>query len=71
MAIGGFNGTDPAPSLARFEQLVRAGKVHYFISGSMMRGGTGSGTASQITAWVAQNFTARTVDGTTVYDLSP
>jgi 4-amino-4-deoxy-L-arabinose transferase-like glycosyltransferase len=67
MAIGGFNGTDPAPTLAQFEQLVRAGKVHYFISGSMMRGGT----AQQITAWVAQNFTARTVDGTTVYDLTP
>jgi 4-amino-4-deoxy-L-arabinose transferase-like glycosyltransferase len=71
MAIGGFNGTDPAPSLTQFEQLVRAGKIHYFIAGSMMRGGTGSGTAQQITAWVTQNFTARTVDGTTVYDLTP
>jgi 4-amino-4-deoxy-L-arabinose transferase-like glycosyltransferase len=71
MAIGGFNGTDPAPSLTRFEQLVRAGRIHYFISGTTMRGGTGSRTAQQITTWVAQNFTARTVSGTTVYDLSP
>ena len=67
MAIGGFNGTDPAPSLTRFEQLVRAGRIHYFVSGSMTRGGT----AQQITNWVTQNFTARTVDGTTVYDLTP
>ncbi|MDN3357356.1 glycosyltransferase family 39 protein [Actinomadura sp. DC4] len=72
MAIGGFNGTDPAPSLSRFQQLVQAGKVHYFIAGSMMRGaGTGSGAAQQIAAWVAAKYTARTVDGTTVYDLSP
>jgi 4-amino-4-deoxy-L-arabinose transferase-like glycosyltransferase len=67
MAIGGFNGTDPAPSLARFQQYVNTGKIHYFIAGSM---GRGSGTAQQITAWVAETFKARTVDGVTVYDLS-
>ena len=33
MAIGGFNGTDPAPTLAEFEKLVAAGKIHYFIGG--------------------------------------
>jgi hypothetical protein len=68
MAIGGFNGTDPAPSLTRFQQYVRAGKIHYFIAGSM---GRGAGTAQQITAWVAESFKPRTVDGVTVYDLSP
>jgi 4-amino-4-deoxy-L-arabinose transferase-like glycosyltransferase len=67
MAIGGFNGTDPAPSLAQFEQYVRAGKIHYFVGGSMARGGN---SAQQITSWVTQTFTARTVDGVTVYDLS-
>jgi hypothetical protein len=71
MAIGGFNGTDPAPSLAQFQQYVRAGKIHYFVTGSTARGrgGSGSGDAQQITAWVAQTFPTRTVDGTTVYDL--
>lgn len=39
MAIGGFNGTDPYPTLAQFEKLVQEGKVHYFIAG----GGFGSG----------------------------
>jgi 4-amino-4-deoxy-L-arabinose transferase-like glycosyltransferase len=73
MAIGGFNGTDPAPSLTRFQQYVRAGKIHYFLAGSMARGrggnSGGSDDAQQITAWVAQTFPARTVGGTTVYDL--
>ncbi len=80
MAIGGFNGTDPAPTLAQFEQYVRAGKIHYFIGGGGFggggfRGGFGgaggtSDVASQITSWVEQNFTARTVGGVTLYDLS-
>ncbi len=33
MAIGGFNGTDPTPTLAQFKQYVREGKIHYFIGG--------------------------------------
>ena len=33
MAIGGFNGTDPAPTLAQFEKYVAEGKIHYYISG--------------------------------------
>ena len=32
MAIGGFNGTDPAPTLAQFEKYVSEGKIHYFIA---------------------------------------
>ena len=39
MAIGGFNGTDPAPSLAQFEKYVSEGKIHYYIAG----GGAGIG----------------------------
>ncbi|WP_329004140.1 glycosyltransferase family 39 protein [Kribbella sp. NBC_00709] len=71
MAIGGFNGTDPAPSLAEFEQLVAQGKVHYFIGsgGGGMMGGR-DGTSSEIATWVSENFTAQTVGSTTVYDLS-
>jgi 4-amino-4-deoxy-L-arabinose transferase-like glycosyltransferase len=73
MAIGGFNGTDPAPNLTRFQQYVRDGRVHYFLPGRTIpgQGGTsGSDNAQQITSWVTQTFTATTVDGTTVYDLS-
>ena len=32
--------------------------------------GGGSGHGSQITAWVKQHFTAKTVGGMTVYDLT-
>ena len=69
MAIGGFNGTDPAPSLAQFEQYVTQGRIHYFL-GSGGGPGSGSGTSSQIAQWVQQHFTATTVDGVTVYDLT-
>ncbi|TDD57732.1 glycosyltransferase family 39 protein [Kribbella antibiotica] len=67
MAIGGFIGTDPTPSLSQFKELVAQGKVHYFISGN--RGGRG-GTSSEITTWVSQNFQTQTVGNTTVYDLT-
>jgi 4-amino-4-deoxy-L-arabinose transferase-like glycosyltransferase len=33
MAIGGFSGADPAPSLAQFETLVSKHQIHYFVSG--------------------------------------
>jgi 4-amino-4-deoxy-L-arabinose transferase-like glycosyltransferase len=74
MAIGGFNGTDPSPTLVQFEHDVAAHRVHYFIAGG---GGIGGGpgrasgaTARAITSWVTSHFTARTVGGVTVYDLS-
>jgi hypothetical protein len=77
MAIGGFTGTDPAPTLAEFEKLVSAHEIHYFVasgSGGGARGaggpGGGSGSAAQITAWVKAHFRAKTVGGMTVYDLT-
>jgi 4-amino-4-deoxy-L-arabinose transferase-like glycosyltransferase len=73
MAIGGFNGTDPAPTLSQFEKYVSEGKIHYFISGGGA-GGFGSGgsgdDSTKITSWVESHFTAKTVDGTTIYDLT-
>jgi 4-amino-4-deoxy-L-arabinose transferase-like glycosyltransferase len=69
MAIGGFNGTDPAPTLAQFEQYVAQGRIHYFLATGGGLGG-GSGTSSAIAQWVEQHFTATRVDGVTVYDLT-
>jgi 4-amino-4-deoxy-L-arabinose transferase-like glycosyltransferase len=43
MSLGGFNGSDPYPTLAEFQALVSTGKVHYFIAGGM--GGSGSAGA--------------------------
>ncbi|MGY6654951.1 ArnT family glycosyltransferase [Amycolatopsis sp. TRM77291] len=71
MAVGGFNGTDPAPTLERFQEYVRNGQIHYFLGeGMMMRGESGSDAAERIAAWVADTFTPTTVDGVTAYDLS-
>jgi 4-amino-4-deoxy-L-arabinose transferase-like glycosyltransferase len=69
MAIGGFNGTDPTPTLAQFEAYVAQGRIHYFIGGGFGPGG-GSDTSSEISQWVEQHFTATRVDGVTVYDLT-
>jgi 4-amino-4-deoxy-L-arabinose transferase-like glycosyltransferase len=71
MAIGGFTGSDPSITLARFEQLVAAGKIHYYVAGG--QGGPGGGrggSSSEIESWVTSTFGARTVGGTTVYDLT-
>jgi 4-amino-4-deoxy-L-arabinose transferase-like glycosyltransferase len=83
MAIGGFTGSDDSPTLAQFEAYVRAGEIHYFISvgglgggfggggfGGGGFGGGGGGAASQIASWVASHYTATTIGGQTVYDLT-
>ncbi|GIE96221.1 glycosyltransferase family 39 protein [Paractinoplanes rishiriensis] len=79
MAIGGFNGSDPSPTLSQFQRYVADGKIHYFIGG-FGGGGFGGGRrandtggsdySTQITEWVQANFTAETVGGTTLYDLT-
>jgi hypothetical protein len=81
MPLGGFNGTDPSPTPARFRRLVATGRVHWLIAG----GGryvpesdgevqpvtrTGSNDAERIERWVARHFAATTVDGVVVYDLT-
>ena len=78
MAVGGFNGTDPAPTLDQFRMLVIDRRIHYFIGATMrapMRApmrpaSAGSGEATDIAAWVAGHSLARTIDGVTVYDLT-
>jgi 4-amino-4-deoxy-L-arabinose transferase-like glycosyltransferase len=70
MALGGFNGTDPAPTLAEFQEMVRSGQIHYYVAaGRMMQGETGSDAAHDIAAWVAENYSATTVSGSTLYEL--
>jgi hypothetical protein len=39
MSIGGFTGSDPAPTLAQFQQYVAAGQIHYYISTGQGGGG--------------------------------
>jgi 4-amino-4-deoxy-L-arabinose transferase-like glycosyltransferase len=72
MPVGGFNGSDPSPTLAQFQEYVAQGKIHYFIGGAGFGGRSagGSNASSQIADWVHANFTAKTVGNTTVYDLT-
>ncbi|WP_241178763.1 ArnT family glycosyltransferase [Mycobacterium sp. P7213] len=75
MAVGGYNGTDPAPTLAQFQRHVEQRRIHYFVGGAMTWPGatsasTGSDEANRIAEWVATNYPARTIDGVSVYDLS-
>ncbi|MFD6193870.1 ArnT family glycosyltransferase [Streptomyces sp. NPDC060275] len=71
MAIGGFNGTDPSPTLTQFKKYVTDGRIHYFIGGGTGGGmGGDSGTASQITSWVEANFKEVTAGSATFYDLT-
>ncbi len=73
MAIGGFSGGDAAPTLAQFRRYVADGKVRYFIGAGDFGGGGGGGRGggnSAISTWVQSYFTAVTVGGSTVYDLT-
>ena len=67
MAIGGFNGTDPAPTLAQFQSYVARGRIHYFI-GNRMHGPPND--AGQISNWVQRTFPSVQIDGVTLYDLT-
>ena len=74
MAIGGFNGSDPSPTLAQFQAVRRRRRIHYFIAGGGFGGSAGgpapaAAPAARSPSWVAANFTATTVDGVTLYDL--
>jgi 4-amino-4-deoxy-L-arabinose transferase-like glycosyltransferase len=71
IGIGGWDGSDPAPTLAEFKQYVANKQIHYFIPGGRGGGpGGGNGSSGAIMQWVTANFTATTVDGQTVYDLT-
>ncbi len=71
IAIGGWSGSDNSPTLAQFEAYVAAGKIHYFIASGTGGGmASNSGVGAQITTWVKAHYTATTIGGSTVYDLT-
>ncbi|MGY3318479.1 glycosyltransferase family 39 protein [Arthrobacter sp. TE12232] len=69
IALGGWNGGDPYPTLAQFQAMVDRGEIGYFISGGMGGMGGGRGGNSEVAAWVEANFQAQTVGNATVYKL--
>ena len=71
MPIGGFNGSDPSPTLDEFKGYVASGDIHYFMGGGGFRGQNGGGNSgNEISSWVQANFTQVSIGGTTMYDLT-
>jgi hypothetical protein len=84
MGIGGFSGSDPTPTLDRFQAYVTAGKIHYFVESAprnygrggnagpgSARGGRGArGAVIPIQTWVHAHYTGTPVGAQTVYDLT-
>ena len=76
MAIGGFTGSDPAPTLDQFKRLVAGGNVRFLLTGNGGRPGGFNGPSQSITSWAAQ--VGKVVEPTsyggassgTLYDLS-
>jgi 4-amino-4-deoxy-L-arabinose transferase-like glycosyltransferase len=64
VAMGGFGGSDNAPTLAQFEQLVSSGQLRYVLVGGGFDGG-GSTSQSAIEQWVQEHGTAVTGVSTT------
>jgi 4-amino-4-deoxy-L-arabinose transferase-like glycosyltransferase len=79
MPLGGFNGTDPSPTLSQFEHWVATRQIHYYLSTGRGLGGPGThgggagpqtGTSMGIARWVSRHFTAVQIGRVTVYDLT-
>ncbi len=80
MAIGGFSGTDPTPTLPQFQDDVARHRVGYYLSGHGVnrdgapdddpREGWADRPHADILGWVRTHFHAMSVGGVTVYDLA-
>jgi 4-amino-4-deoxy-L-arabinose transferase-like glycosyltransferase len=72
MAIGGFSGSDPAPTLRQFQDDVAQHKVAYYIV--VNNRGHGPGWTNRghadVAKWVAATFPSTSVGDATVYNLS-
>ncbi|HET6510201.1 MAG TPA: glycosyltransferase family 39 protein [Baekduia sp.] len=72
VTIGGFSGSDDAPTVSGLAAMVRSGELKYILlSGS--GGGPGGGSSAAISAWVEQHGTAVSgvsSTGGTLYELS-
>ncbi|GAA4625957.1 hypothetical protein GCM10023196_032200 [Actinoallomurus vinaceus] len=61
ISMFGFSGSDKAMTAQKLQELVKAGKLHYVMTGGGFggggRGGPGGGN-SEVTSWVTKNCTA-------------
>ncbi len=66
IAMGGFTGTDPTPTVSEFEHLVATGKVHYvYVSSGGVGGTPGAGGGGTLPDGTATGSRPRTVSTST------
>jgi 4-amino-4-deoxy-L-arabinose transferase-like glycosyltransferase len=70
MAIGGFSGSDPVPSLGQFQADVANHRIGYYVAPDPTHGPGRGRQHTDITRWVAANFVALKAGSVTVYDLT-
>jgi 4-amino-4-deoxy-L-arabinose transferase-like glycosyltransferase len=73
ITIGGFTGSDPAPTVSQLAALVKSGQLRYVLIGGGGFGGRGGGASSSITDWVKAHGTAvsgLSTSGGTLYRVS-
>lgn len=72
LAIGGFDGTDPYPTLEQFQGLVREGLVSTLVLENLPPLTLeGKGESAKIVEWARTNFQAESVAGVDVFQLHP
>lgn len=71
LPLGGFDGTDPFPTLEQFKVLVEEGRVgSVVIQGLPPLTLEGRGESARIVEWVRQRFVAKDIDGAQYFQLT-
>jgi 4-amino-4-deoxy-L-arabinose transferase-like glycosyltransferase len=73
VTIGGFGGSDPAPTVAQLAKMVANGELKYVLLGSGNGGGPGGSSSQDLTTWVKAHgkaVTAVTTTSGTLYAVS-
>jgi 4-amino-4-deoxy-L-arabinose transferase-like glycosyltransferase len=72
MAIGGFSGRDPVPTLSQFQQYVANHRVTYYLVANDDQDHPSSWNRqhSDVTDWVVENYPPVRIGDYTVYDLT-
>lgn len=71
LPVGGFDGTDPFPTLEQFQSMVRGGQIGSFVIQNLPPlTSEGKGESARIVQWVQSNFQPETIDGASLYRLT-
>jgi hypothetical protein len=69
MAMGGFSGSDPAPTLDQLKAYIASGQLRFVIVGGQGGGpGGGSADAAARSAWITATCTSVTSVDASLYD---